>query len=280
MNELAKSENQVNLRQKFLLWLRDKFFFWLPNSRKHLIQIIQKATHRGVLNEDALVMIEGVLHVSDMRVRDIMIPSAQMKVIKKDATFDEMQKIVVDTAHSRFPVIGDDGDRVEGILLAKDLLRYFSSEEQKNFRTSELLRQPYAVPESKRLQVLLKEFRRSRNHIAIVVNEYGGVSGLVTIEDVLEQIVGDITDEHDVAEDQYIYDRGQGYLVKALTPLDDFNHYFGSALNNNGSDTIGGLIISAFGHLPKRGETIHIGKFSFEVSRADTRRIHELFVKK
>ena len=246
------------------------------------MRILQRASDKGMLDSDSLAMIEGVFHVSDRQVRDIMIPYSQMKVLKKDMDFNTIQATVVESAHSRFPVIDDDPDVVEGVLLAKDLLRYVGDKERENFRVRDILRQSYVVPESKRLKVLLGEFRRTRNHMAIVVDEYGSVAGLVTIEDVLEQIVGDITDEHDVAEDQYIYDYGNNnYLVKALTPLGDFNRYFDCHLSNDNSvDTVGGLIINAFGHLPKRGDTTKIENFTFEVSRADTRRVHLLRVKK
>lgn len=244
-----------------------------------MIDFLQKAARKGLLDNESLAMMEGVFDVGDMRVRDIMIPRSQMTVVKKDATFDEVQMTAIDSAHSRFPVVGDDSDSIEGVLLAKDLLRYFNDEDKEGFRVKDLLRRPYVVPESKRLRALLGEFRRTRNHIAIVVDEYGGVAGLVTIEDVLEQIVGDIADEHDIAEDEYVYEYKDGrHLVKALMPLDDFNEYFESHLSNGSADTIGGLIIGAFGHLPKRRETVTIEHFTFEVNRADTRRVHSLWV--
>ena len=283
MNNLSQQDkpSSRNWRQ-FVTYIIDEVFFWIFRERKDLVRILQRASDKGMLDSDSLAMIEGVFHVSDRQVRDIMIPHSQMKVLKKDMDFNTIQATVVESAHSRFPVIDDDPDVVEGVLLAKDLLRYVGDKDRENFRVRDILRQPYVVPESKRLKVLLGEFRRTRNHMAIVVDEYGSVAGLVTIEDVLEQIVGDITDEHDVAEDQYIYDYGNNnYLVKALTPLGDFNRYFDCHLSNDNSvDTVGGLIINAFGHLPKRGDTTKIENFTFEVSRADTRRVHLLRVKK
>lgn len=253
----------------------------VPRNQSELIDLLRLSCRRGSLDVDSLTMIEGVFHVNEMRVGDIMVPRAQMKVILKDADLDKVCSIVVESGHSRFPVMGERQDVVEGILLAKDLLGYFTNKHTEHFQIREHLRRPAIVPESKRLKVLLSEFRRTRSHIAIVVDEYGGVSGLVTIEDVLEQIVGDISDEHDVEEDQYIFDYGDGtYLVKALTPAEEFDNYFLSQLDNDTSDTIGGLVINAFGYLPQPGETVKLGKFLFEVSRADARRIHSLRVQK
>ena len=224
-------------------------------------------------------MIEGVLAVSDMQVRDILIPRSQMVVINRNDSPEDIIPVAVESGHSRFPVVGDDRDDVIGVLLAKDLLRYTSKNGGEQFSIRDILRKPVFVPESKRLNVLLKEFRASRNHLAIVVDEYGSVAGMVTIEDVLEQIVGEIEDEHDIDEDTFIRKHSDvSYTVKALTPVNDFNEYFGTDFSEEEFDTIGGLITHEFGHLPKRGETIILGNQSFQVTNADNRRINLLKV--
>ena len=209
-----------------------------------------------------------------------MIPRSQMVVVDEEHNVQDMLPTIIESAHSRFPVIGDSRDEVVGILLAKDLLRFLSDDNQEEFNIRDILRPAFIVPESKRLNILLNEFRNSRNHMAIIVDEYGGVSGLVTIEDVLEQIVGDISDEHDSEEDEYIsYSEDDKYaLVKALTPIEDFNEYFEVALEENEFDTIGGLVTNHFGRVPKRNETAIIGSFKFEVISADSRRLHLLKV--
>ncbi len=250
-----------------------------PRDREELVEQLREAQQRDLLDADALAMIEGVLQVAEMQVRDIMIPRAQMVVVERDARPEDILPILLESAHSRFPVIGENRDEVVGILLAKDLLAYFGQEQRAGFNLRDVLRPAVFIPESKRLNVLLKEFRSSRNHIAIVVDEYGGVAGLVTIEDVLEQIVGEIEDEHDVEEDTYIMDHGANrYTVKALTPIEDFNEYFGAAFSDDEFDTIGGLVLNGFGHLPKRGESLALGQFQFRVLRADNRRIYLLQV--
>jgi magnesium and cobalt transporter len=224
-------------------------------------------------------MIEGVLQVSELPVRDIMVPRVQVDVININDPPESFLPFVIETAHSRFPVVDENKDDVIGILLAKDLLRYYAGEEP-NLRA--MLRPAIFIPESKRLNVLLREFRANRNHIAIVVNEYGGMAGLVTIEDVLEQIVGDIADEYDFdeAEDNMI-EQGDGrYRVKAVTEIVDFNEVFGSEFSDEDYDTVGGLVLSRFGRLPKRGERIAIDDFQFEVLRADSRRLYSLLVEK
>ena len=252
-----------------------------PRSIQGLIATLKHASRAGILDRDLLTMVEGVFCINDMRVRDIMIPRPQMKVIQKDAPPDQILMTVAESSHSRFPVVGSSPDNVEGILHAKDLLRCFDQRSEKAMDITTYLRPAVTVPESKRLKVLLEEFRKNRNHMAIVIDEYGGVAGLITIEDVLEQIVGDITDEYDVDEDSYIFPhRGGGCRVKALTPLDVFNEHFSSDLANGSADTIGGLVVGAFGHLPKRGESVEIGAFMFEVMRADDRRVHSLLVRK
>src|ERR1017187_3744876 len=244
-----------------------------PRDLAELIEDLREASERGLFNGDALVMIEGVLAVADMQVRDIMVPRSQMVLVERDESSDKLVELAVESGHSRFPVIGEDRDQILGILLAKDLLRLQTAGEEP-FEIREYMRPVVFVPESKRLNVLLKEFRLSHNHIAMVVDEYGGVCGLVTIEDVIEQIVGEIDDEHDVEDDQAI--RGEGereFNVRALTPIDDFNDYFGTAFSDEEYATIGGLLMQEFGRLPRRGETIQIGKLEFRILRADRRRI-------
>ncbi len=251
-----------------------------PEDREQLIQLLHSGYERNLLDADALAMIEGVLQVSEMQARDIMIPRSQMDVIDIGESPDQFIPTVIQTAHSRFPVIGEDKDNVIGILLAKDLLRYYAGEEEFNVR--EMLRPAVFIPESKPLNVLLKEFRASRNHIAIVVDEYGGVAGLVTIEDVLEQIVGDIEDEHDIDEldEKIVAERGGQYRVKALTEIVDFNEVFGTDYSDEAYDTIGGLVLKRFGRIPKRGEQISFDNLLFKVLRADSRRMHLLQVVK
>jgi magnesium and cobalt transporter len=254
-----------------------------PTSRQELVGSLREAHKRALIDRDALDMIEGVLQVSEMQVRDIMVPRAQMQVVDRDSPPESYLPMVIETGHSRFPMIDGDKDKVVGILLAKDLLRYFrqkDSGESAYFDIDDILRPPVFIPESKRLNVLLREFRVNRNHMAIVVDEYGGVSGLVTIEDVLEQIVGEIADEHDIeAEDVMIMPRRDGEsIVKALTPIEEFNAHFKTDFSNEEVDTIGGLVMTALGRLPKRGEQTEIGNMQFEILRADSRRIHLLKV--
>ncbi len=251
-----------------------------PEDREQLIALLHSAYERSLLDSEALSMIEGVLQVSEMQVRDIMIPRAQMDVVDIGDTPETFIPTVISTAHSRFPVIDRERDNVLGVLLAKDLLRYYAGEEE--FEVREMLRPAVFVPESKRLNVLLREFRASRNHMAIVVDEYGGVAGLVTIEDVLEQIVGDIEDEYDFDEtDDNILPESSGqFRVKARTEIADFNEKFGTAFGDDEYDTVGGLVISHFGRVPKRSENIVIDGFRFQVMRADSRRLHTLLVQK
>ena len=250
-----------------------------PENKEQLIELLKNARQRAVMDTKALSMMEGVLHVADLQVRDIMIPRANMVVVERDAPLDQILPVVIDSAHSRFPVIGDDRSEVIGILLAKDLLTYCGQEERR-FDMRDLLRAAVFVPESKRLNILLDEFRASRNHMAIVVDEYGAAAGLVTIEDVLEQIVGEIEDEHDFDEGVAILKHGASeYTVKAHTDITDFNEYFGADLKDGEFDTIAGLVANALGHLPKRGEKVDIDRFRFKVLRADSRRIHLLSVR-
>jgi magnesium and cobalt transporter len=251
-----------------------------PESREQLITLLRSCSERNLLDADALAMIEGALQVADMQARDIMVPRTQMDVIDIAESPAEFIPMVMETAHSRFPVIGENKDNVIGILLAKDLLRYYAGEEEFNVR--EMLRPAVFIPESKPLNVLLKEFRSNRNHIAIVVDEYGGVAGMVTIEDVLEQIVGEIEDEHDIddVDEKIMQERGGQFRVKALTEISDFNEFFGTDYDDEVFDTIGGLVLQRFAHIPKRGEQISIDNLSFKVLRADGRRLHLLQVVK
>lgn len=250
-----------------------------PRDRHDLVDVLRDAQRRDLLDADQLAMIEGVLHVSEMPVRDIMIPRSQMVVVRRDANTTELLEPVIESGHSRFPVIGESRDDVVGILIAKDLLRYVAEGGISNFSMRELMRPPQFVPESKRLDVLLKDFRSNRNHLAVVVDEYGGVAGMVTIEDVLEQIVGEIDDEHDFDDDTYILSHRQGAsMVKALTPIEDFNEHFDTDFSDEEFDTIGGLVAHRFGRLPRRGESVVIGHHIFEVIRADNRRIHLLMI--
>ena len=250
-----------------------------PQDRADLLEELREATERGLVDADALEMLEGVLAVGELQVRDIMVPRSQMTVLERDAAPEELLPVIIESGHSRFPVIGEDRDQIAGILLAKDLLRYYAESKRGDFDIREVVRTAVFVPESKRLNVLLKEFRKNRHHMAIVVDEYGGVAGLVTIEDVIEQIVGDIADEYDVEEDQPIRrDSERHFTVRALTRISDFNQFFLSTFSDEEFDTIGGLVAHAFGRLPRRGETVRIEDIEFRVLRADRRRIDLLRV--
>jgi magnesium and cobalt transporter len=250
-----------------------------PEDREELIEILHAAYDRNLMDADGLAMIEGVLQVGEMQVRDIMIPRSQMDVVDINETPEQFLPRVIETAHSRFPVVDGEKDNVLGILLAKDLLRLQVGEE---LDMRDTLRPAIFIPEAKRLNVLLKEFRASRNHMAIVVDEYGGVAGLVTIEDVLEQIVGDIEDEYDFdeTEDNIIRDKTGRYRVKAATEIADFNAAMGTDFSDGDYDTVGGLVLSRFGRLPKRGESIEFDGIKVQVLRADSRRVHTLMVER
>ena len=248
-----------------------------PADRNALIEILRDSEHRNLLDSDALLMIEGALHVSEIQVRDIMVPRVQMIVIENDAEPEDILSVVVESGHSRFPVVGDTNDEIVGILLAKDLLNYYANP-GKDFDIKDMMRTTVFIPESKRLNVLLREFRTSRNHMAIVIDEYTGVAGLVTIEDVIEEIIGEIEDEHDLENDEVninTHDNDR-YTIKALTPIDEFNEYFNTDFNDDEYDTVGGLVIKTFGYLPKRGETTDFRDFNIKVLRADKRRVHLL----
>jgi magnesium and cobalt transporter len=248
-----------------------------PEDRTQLFELLKSSYEKNLLDADSLSMIEGVLQVSEIQVRDIMIPRSQMDVIDISHSPEKFIPFIIATAHSRFPVIEDDKNDVIGILLAKDLLKYYAGND---FEIRDMLRPAVFIPESKRLNVLLKEFRGSRNHIAIVVDEYGGVSGMVTIEDVLEQIVGEIEDEFDFdeTEDNIIQDKNGLYRVKASTEIEDFNEFFKVNFSNEEFSTIGGLIIHAFGHLPKRDEKITFQGFKITVLRADSRKLYSILL--
>ncbi|WP_147653936.1 HlyC/CorC family transporter [Vulcaniibacterium gelatinicum] len=250
-----------------------------PATREDLVELLRDVQADGLIAADTLRMMEGALAVSDLTVGDVMVPRAQMVSLPAAAPLPELMRMVVESGHSRFPVHGEDKDEILGILLAKDLLRVVVAEGGPH-GVRELLRPAVLIPESKRLNVLLREFRQSRNHMAIVVDEYGGVAGLVTIEDVLEQIVGEIDDEHDVAEEgaPRIAQADGHYIVDALTPIADFNERFGADFGDDEYDTIGGLVTAAIGHLPEVGEELTIGRFTFRVARADARRLHALHV--
>ena len=250
-----------------------------PQDREALAALLREAAERSVIDSDALTMLEGVLEVGDLQVRDIMVPRAQMVFVRRDEPVARILPVVVESGHSRFPVMDEDRDDIVGILLAKDLLRLTTAQAGERFDIREYMRPAVFVPESKRLNVLLKEFRRNRNHMAIVVDEYGGVSGLCTIEDVIEQIVGEIDDEFDVEDDQNIRkEADREFSVRGVTRIDEFNEYFGVTLDDEEFDTVAGLVMKQLGRLPRRGETVTIEGFEFRVVRADRRRIETLRV--
>ena len=248
------------------------------SSREELIDELRHAQANGLLSNDTLSMIEGAIEVTDLTVGEIMVPRSQMVSLPMASSFDDVVRIVIESGHSRFPVHGSDRDEILGILLAKDLLRCFAENGTRDIRM--LMRPVALIPESKRLNILLKEFRLSHHHMAVVVDEYGGVGGLVTIEDVLEQIVGDIEDEYDFdeVEDNIVQDKSGQYRVKAVTEITDFNEKFGTGFSDEEFDTIGGLVLKRFGRVPKRGEQVTMDGLTFKVVRADSRRLHLLEV--
>jgi magnesium and cobalt transporter len=250
-----------------------------PQDRDDLIAQLRDARERGLIDAEALGMLEGVLGVADIQVRDIMVPRAQMVFVRRDDSLDKLLPVVVESGHSRFPVMDSDRDDVVGILLAKDVLRLYSEGGAERFDMRECMRPAVFVPEAKRVNILLKEFRRNRNHMAIVVDEYGGVAGLVTIEDAIEQIIGDIDDEFDVDEEINIRKEGpRQFIVRGATPIDEFNEYFRVELSDDEFDTIAGLVMKQAGRLPRRGDVVHLGDFEFRVLRADRRRVDALRV--
>jgi len=251
-----------------------------PRDREQLKELLNESLQRGVLDTDVLAMMEGALEVSEMQVRDAMVPRSQMVVIPRVGSLEDFLPQILESGHSRFPVIGGDRDQIEGILLAKDLLRHFANGEEA-FNLADVMRPAVVIPESKRLNMLLRDFRSSRNHMAIVVDEYGGVSGLITIEDVLEEIVGEIDDEHDEEESEAMtWVEDNRYMVQALMPIEDFNEAFTCGLSDEIYDTIGGLVLAEFGRVPERGEVVMLdNRFEFRVASSDNRRIISLDLK-
>ncbi|MBL6689950.1 MAG: CBS domain-containing protein [Pseudomonadales bacterium] len=269
---MSDQENSQSWLEKLSLALSGE-----PSSRAELLELLRAAEQRALLDGEALSIIEGALTVSDMQAREIMIPRSQVVFVRIDQEPSEFLPIVIGSGHSRFPVLGENQDEVVGILLAKDLLSLAQKDRKQKFNLRDSLRPCTAIPESKRLDVLLQEFRATRNHLAVVYDEYGGISGIVTIEDVLEQIVGDIEDEYDFEDEGYINKHADGsFTIKALTPIEDFNEYFDSNFSADEFDTIGGLVTSCFGHLPKRDEEVTIEDCCFKVLNADGRRVHLL----
>ncbi len=278
MNDNAPSEDFTE--QKSWLERLSQALIREPQDREQLVKLLRDAEDRDILDAEALAMIEGVMQVSELRARDIMIPRAQMVVIEEGTAINDIVPIVIESAHSRFPIIAENKDEVVGLMLAKDLLPYAFDCTTKPFRLKDITRDAIFVPESKRLDVLLREFRLTHNHMALVVDEYGGIAGLVTIEDVLEQIVGEIEDEHDDEDEFYIKKHSDNeYIVKALTPIEDFNEYFSDKIADEDYDTIAGLVMRQFGHLPKVGEVTSFGRYDFKILNADKRRIHLLKVR-
>ncbi|MGQ0529228.1 MAG: HlyC/CorC family transporter [Panacagrimonas sp.] len=276
MSEESDTEGQTQT-SRWLQRLVRRFGGGL-RTREDLQALLREAGSLQLMDADALTMFQGILETAETQVRDIMVPRAQMTFVERTWTLSKLIDVVVESGHSRFPVIGDSRDEIVGVLLAKDLLR-FSFVQSEDFDLARWLRPVQFVPESKRVNVLLKDFKRGRNHMAIVVDEYGGVAGLVTIEDVLEQIVGEIDDEYDEAEGAHILKQDERrFLVAGLTPLEEFNEYFQAEFPTEEFDTIGGLVTQRFGHMPKRGESLRIERFSFNVQRADNRRVHMLQV--
>ena len=254
-----------------------KIFNSSPKTRQDINDILEKAKEDKILDIDELAIIEGAMEVNDIKVRDVMVPRSQMTVIQANQTPEEFLPAVIKSGHSRFPVAGETNDDVIGVLHAKDLLPLVIEKDNSNFDISKYLRPVHHVPESKRLSKLLNDFRTTRNHMALVINEYGGISGLITIEDVLEEIVGEIEDEFDVEEDASIKKLSDNdYIIKALTTIEDFNEEFNSNLDESTYDTIAGLVTQQFGHVPQRNETVTIDRFTFKVLHADSRRLHLL----
>ena len=277
MNE--ESSHPAQERKSWLEKL-SQAFSQSPSSREELLQLLKEAHDKQILDNLSLEIIEGAIQASDLKVREIMIPRPQMVLVKACQSPEEFLPTIIESGHSRFPVIGDNPDEVLGILLAKDLLPMVLTSDLKNFRIKDILRPVTVCPESKRLNILLNEFRTNRNHMAVVIDEYGGISGLITIEDVLEEIVGEIEDEYDLdTEDNYIISTDEGpYIVNALTPIETFNEHFNIDFGDEEFDTIGGIVMQHFGRLPGRNEEIEIAGLSFKVLTADTRRIRSLSV--
>lgn len=274
----SKINNNYYSKKSFF-WRLNQLFHGEPKNRDDLVEFIRDSEQKDVIDPDTREMLEGVINISDERVRDIMIPRSQIVTLKRNQSLDECLDVIIDSAHSRFPVISEDKDHIEGLLMAKDLLPFMRTNAEP-FDIDKVLRPAIVIPESKRVDLLLKEFRLQRYHMAIVIDEFGGVSGLVTIEDILELIVGKIEDEYDDEEDIDIRQISKhAYSVRALTQINDFNKKFGTYFNDEEVDTIGGLVMQAFGHLPARGETITIDGYTFKITMADSRKIIQVQVK-
>ncbi|WAS99868.1 CNNM family magnesium/cobalt transport protein CorC [Rouxiella chamberiensis] len=266
-------------KKGFFSLMLSQLFHGEPKNRGDLLELIRDSEQNDLIDPDTRDMLEGVMDIAEQRVRDIMIPRSQMITLKRNQPIEECLDVIIESAHSRFPIISEDKDHIEGILMAKDLLPFMRSESEP-FSIDKVLRPVVVVPESKRVDRMLKEFRSQRYHMAIVVDEFGGVSGLVTIEDILELIVGEIEDEYDDEEDLDIRQLSRHtYTVRALAPIEDFNEVFETSFSDEEVDTIGGLVMQSFGHLPARGETIEIDGYSFKVAMADSRRIIQVHVK-
>ncbi|KGQ36549.1 CNNM family magnesium/cobalt transport protein CorC [Gallibacterium genomosp. 1] len=277
-DEHSTNSNESNAKKGFFQSLLNNFFPADPKNREELVEAIRDSEQNEVINQETRQMIEGVIEISELRVRDIMIPRSQIVFINAQQSLSECLDVIIESAHSRFPVIADERDNVIGLLLAKDLLKYLRPDAQP-FSVHEVLRPAVIIPESKRVDRMLKEFRSERFHMAIVVDEFGSISGLVTIEDILEQIVGDIEDEFDEEDVEDIRQLSKHiYVVQALTDIEDFNQYFGTDFTGEEVDTIGGVIMQAFGYLPTRGESITLDNIEFKVTSADSRRIIQLRV--
>jgi magnesium and cobalt transporter len=274
MNDAAeRAEDSETLIERFKRFIKNE-----PESREDIIDFLDDAHLSAILANHELSMLKGVLQVSQIQVREVMVPRSQMVVLDQSAPPDELLRTIVECGHSRYPVLGDERDEVIGILLAKDVLKSFVESPGQPLDIRNFLRPATFIPESKRLDTLLQDFRSSRNHMAIVVDEYGGIAGLLTIEDVLEEIVGEIDDEHDPEEAEHIQQQGDHWTVLALTRIDEFNEYFSASLQDDDYETVGGLVMRGFGRLPKRGEAINLGGFHFRVQQADRRRIYRLEV--
>ena len=278
-NSAEDSEATENPRKGLREWLSD-LFSDEPANLSDIVTVLKGAAERQLIDLDVLNIVVGALHVGEMHARDVMIPKSSLVVLNEDQELKELLPIIVESRHSRFPVIGESLDDIKGILHAKDLLPLMMEEERQKFSMKDCIRSASVIPESKRLNDLLQEFRSTRNHMAVVVDEYGQVSGVVTIEDVLEQIVGDIEDEHDVDEDTLVTQIEPSiFHVKALMPIEDFNERFATNISEEEFDTIGGIVLQAFGHMPERGEEIEVASINFEVLNADSRRVRLLRVK-
>ncbi|MFP3013278.1 MAG: CNNM family magnesium/cobalt transport protein CorC [Arsenophonus sp. NC-QC1-MAG3] len=279
MSDEHPANNDNNYSKKSFFERLNQLFHGELKNRDDLVELIRDSEQKDVIDPDTREMLEGVMNISDERVRDIMIPRSQIVTLKRNQLLDDCLDVIIDSAHSRFPVISEDKDHIEGLLMAKDLLPFMRTDAEP-FNIDKVLRPAVVVPESKRVDLLLKEFRSQRYHMAIVIDEFGGVSGLVTIEDILELIVGEIEDEYDDDEDIDIRQLSKyAYSVRALTQIDYFNKAFGTHFNDEEIDTIGGLVMQAFGHLPSRGEIITIDGYIFKISIADSRKIIQVQVK-